>query len=134
MIGLLRDFFRSSSDLLLACLASGLCAFWHASLLAFVPSDMSRFWPLCLLTCLASGLCAFWYASLLASWPSGMPHLGVFMPRFWPLGLLVCPTSGLCASLWAFVPRFEPLCLHDFGARRLALRDFGARRLALRDK
>jgi hypothetical protein len=56
----------SSSDLLLACLASGLCAFWHAPLLAFVPSGMPRFWPLGLLVCLTSGLCASLWAFMLS--------------------------------------------------------------------
>ena len=39
-----------------SCLASGLLAFWHASLLASWSSGMPRFWPPDLLACLASGL------------------------------------------------------------------------------
>jgi hypothetical protein len=76
-------FFGSSSDLLLACLASGLLVFWHASLLAFVPSGMPRCWPLCLLACLAGLL--DWL--LLALW------------LFWSFAgpLVYCLPSSLCA-------------------------------------
>jgi hypothetical protein len=50
------------------------------SLLAFVPSGMPRFWPLCLLACLAPDLWDF----------SGLLALRVFWPllalrSFWPL-------------------------------------------------